>query len=87
MICVVLSLVGCNKKAIDSSETLPPKVSNIEFWNGGTCIRKYSNVVIRAVYTRQILKTDIEYLVYEIQTEKGVEKIIDSESLAIVFSE
>ena len=84
---MVFALTSCNKKAIDSSKTLPPKVSTIEFWNGGTCIRKYSNVKIQAVHTRQILKTDIEYLVYEIQTENGVEKIIDSESLAIVFSE
>ena len=84
---MVLFLNSCSRQAVDSNETIPSQVSNIEFWNGGTCIRKYSNVSIRVIHLSQILRTDIDYILYEIQTERGLEKIVDSESLTIVFSE
>ena len=73
---------------------IPYHVSYIEFWNGGTLIASYKNATVEIIVQsdKTLLSwTDndnqIQFYIYKITCNGVVEKIIDSEALAIKYRE
>ena len=74
---------------------IPYKVSHIEFWNGGAKIAEYDNVYVEIIvqsnesyFTFTSDGNKVQFYIYKITDKWGnVEKIIDSEALAIKFKE
>ena len=73
---------------------IPYHVSHIEFWNGGSKIYEANNAdVVILVQTNESILTltsqgnKIQFYVYKITSSKGTYKIVDSESLAILYTE
>ena len=73
---------------------IPYHVSHIEFWNGGTNIASMDNAFVEIlVQTNQsfITLTDnnnaIQFYIYKVTCNGKTVKIVDSESLAILFTE
>ena len=73
---------------------IPYHVSHIEFWNGGTKIASMDNAYVEIlVQTNQsfITLTDnnnaIQFYIYKVTCNGKTVKIVDSESLAILFTE
>lgn len=73
---------------------IPNHVSHIEFWNGGTKIYEADNAtVVILVQTNESILTltaqgnKIQFYVYKITSDKGIYKIVDSEALAILYTE
>ena len=74
---------------------IPYKVSYIEFWNGGAKIAEYDNATVEIIiqtnesylsFTKDGNK--VQFYIYKITDKWGnVEKIIDSEALAIKYKE
>lgn len=74
---------------------IPYHVSHIEFWNGGAKMAEYDDATVEIVvqtsesyfsFTKDGNK--IQFYIYKITDKCGnVEKIIDSETLAIKFKE
>lgn len=74
---------------------IPYRVSHIEFWNGGSKIAEYDNATVEIIvqtnesyfsFTKD--GNNIQFYIYKITDKWGdVEKIIDSEALAIKFKE
>ena len=74
---------------------IPYKVSHIEFWNGGSKIAEYDDATVEIIvqtnesyfsFTKD--GNNIQFYIYKITDKWGkVEKIIDSEALAIKFKE
>lgn len=73
---------------------IPYHVSHIEFWNGGTKIASMDDAFVEIlVQTNQsfITLTDnnnaIQFYIYKVTYNGKTVKIVDSESLAILFTE
>lgn len=74
---------------------IPYHVSHIEFWNGGSKIAEYDNAIVEIIIQTNesyfSLTKDgnkVQFYIYKITDKYGnVEKIIDSEALAIKFKE
>lgn len=74
---------------------IPYHVSHIEFWNGGSKIAEYDNATVEIIIQTNesyfsITKdgNKVQFYIYKITDKYGnVEKIIDSEALAIKFKE
>lgn len=73
---------------------IPYHVSHIEFWNGGTKIASMDDAFVEIlVQTNQsfITLTDnnnaIQFYIYKVTCNGKTVKIVDSESLAILFTE
>lgn len=74
---------------------IPYKVSHIEFWNGGSKIAEYNDATVEIIvqtnesyfsFTKD--GNQIQFYIYKITDKWGkVVKIIDSEALAILFTE
>ena len=74
---------------------IPYSVSHIEFWNGGSKMAEYDNATVEIIiqtnesyfsFTKD--GNNIQFYIYKITDKWGkVEKIIDSEALAIKFKE
>ena len=74
---------------------IPYRVSHIEFWNGGSKIAEYDDATVEIIvqtnesyfsFTKD--GNNIQFYIYKITDKWGkVEKIIDSEALAIKFKE
>lgn len=74
---------------------IPYRVSHIEFWNGGAKMAEYDDATVEIIvqtsesyfsFTKDGNK--IQFYIYKITDKWGnVEKIIDSEALAIKFKE
>lgn len=99
---LVLVLFGCllssvfayteGKKIKDVG--IPSHVSYIEFWNGGTKIASMYNAYVEIlVQTNQSFLTltdnnnSVQFYIYKVTSEGKTVKIIDSECLAILFTE
>ena len=73
---------------------IPYHVSHIEFWNGGSKIATFDNAIVEIiVQTNNSLvtltgdKNNIQFYIYKITCNGKIVKIIDSEALAILFTE
>lgn len=73
---------------------IPYHVSHIEFWNGGTKIASMDDTYVEIlVQTNQsfLTLTDnnnaIQFYIYKVTCNGKTVKIIDSEALAIIFTE
>ena len=73
---------------------IPYHVSHIEFWNGGTKIATFDNAIVEIIIEsdKTILsltsnENKIQFYTYKITCNGKVVKIIDSEALAIIFTE
>ena len=74
---------------------IPYKVSHIEFWNGGSKIAEYDNATVEIIvqtnesyFSFTSDGNKVQFYIYKITDKYGkVEKIIDSEALAIKFTE
>ena len=74
---------------------IPYHVSHIEFWNGGSKMAEYDNATVEIIIQTNesyfSLTKDgnkVQFYIYKITDKYGnVEKIIDSEALAIKFKE
>lgn len=74
---------------------IPAHVSHIEFWNGGTCIGKYDNAKVEFVIKNSVHRTmsltkentRVVFYRYDITVDGRTESIIDSEALAIKYTE
>lgn len=73
---------------------IPHNVSHIEFWNGGTKIASMNNAFVEIlILTNQSLfkltnnNNAIQFYVYKVTCDGKTVKIVDSESLAILFTE
>lgn len=74
---------------------IPYHVSHIEFWNGGSKMAEYDNATVEIIIQTNesyfSLTKDgnkVQFYIYKITDKWGnVEKIIDSEALAIKFKE
>lgn len=73
---------------------IPYHVSHIEFWNGGSKIATFDNATVELIvqtnnsyFTLSGDKNNIQFYIYKITCNGKVVKIIDSESLAILFTE
>lgn len=73
---------------------IPNHVSHIEFWNGGTIIASMDNAFVEIlVMTNQSLlkltnnNNAIQFYIYKVTYNGKTVKIVDSESLAILFTE
>ena len=74
---------------------IPYHVSHIEFWNGGSKIAEYDDATVEIIvqtnesyfsFTKD--GNNIQFYIYKITDKWGkVEKIIDSEALAIKYRE
>ena len=74
---------------------IPYHVSHIEFWNGGSKIAEYDNATVEIIvetnesyfsFTKDGNK--VQFYIYKVTDKYGnVEKIIDSEALAIKYRE
>lgn len=99
---LVLVLFGCFMSSVFAYTEgkrikdvgIPYHVSHIEFWNGGTKIASMDNAYVEIlVQTNQsfITLTDnnnaIQFYIYKVTCNGKTVKIVDSESLAILFTE
>lgn len=74
---------------------VPYRVSHIEFWNGGSKMAEYDNATVEIIIQTNesyfsLTKdgNNVQFYIYKITDKYGnVEKIIDSEALAIKFKE
>lgn len=73
---------------------IPYHVSHIEFWNGGSKIAAFDNATVEIIIEsdKTILsltsnENKIQFYTYKITCNGKVVKIIDSEALAILFTE
>lgn len=73
---------------------IPYHVSHIEFWNGGTKIASMNDAYVEIlIQTNQSFLTltdnsnSIQFYVYKVTCNGKTVKIVDSESLAILFTE
>ena len=72
---------------------IPNHVSHIEFWNGGTNIASMDNAFVEIlVLTNQSFfkftnNNAIQFYIYKVTYNGKTVKIVDSESLAILFTE
>lgn len=73
---------------------IPYHVSHIEFWNGGTKIATFDNATVELiVQTNESFLTltskgnQVQFYIYKITSNGKTVKIIDSEALAILFTE
>lgn len=69
---------------------LPSFVSHIEFWNGGSKIYEADNAsIIILIQTNENFLTcnKVQLYVYKITSDKGTCKIINSETMAILYKD
>jgi hypothetical protein len=85
-----LALTGCNTQFKVSNRGVPSHVSHVEFWNGGTKILTANDATIEytIVTSEKLIGASISFYTYTITVpgNKPV-KIIDSEALAILYTE
>ena len=69
---------------------LPSFVSHIEFWNGGSKIYEADNAsIIILIQTNEnfLSCNKVQFYVYKVTSDKGTCKIINSETMAILYKD
>lgn len=74
---------------------IPEKLTHIEFWNGGSKIASFDNVKVEIIiqtnesyFSLTKDSNKVQFYVYKITDKNGrVVKIVDSEALAILYTE
>ena len=90
--CLVSSVVASNYSdaKVVKDVGLPSFVSHIEFWNGGSKIYEADNAsIIILIQTNENFLTcnKVQFYVYKVTSEKGTCKIINSETMAILYKD
>lgn len=90
--CLVSSVVASNYSdaKVVKDVGLPSFVSHIEFWNGGSKIYEADNAsIIILIQTNENFLTcnKVQFYVYKITSDKGTCKIINSETMAILYKD
>ena len=90
---LVTSVFAWNEGKTIQDVGIPYRVSHIEFWNGGSCIAKIDNATVEIIVEKN--KTllsltndtnEIQFYVYKVTSSGKTVYIVDSESLAIIFT-
>ena len=90
--CLLSSVVASNHSdaKVVKDVGLPSFVSHIEFWNGGSKIYEADNASITIlIQTNENFLTcnKVHFYVYKITSDKGTCKIINSETMAILYKD
>ena len=90
--CLLSSVVASNYSdaKVVKDVGLPSFVSHIEFWNGGSKIYEADNASITIlIQTNENFLTcnKVQLYVYKITSDKGTCKIINSETMAILYKD
>ena len=90
--CLLSSVVASNYSdaKVVNDVGLPSFVSHIEFWNGGSKIYEADNASITIlIQTNENFLTcnKVQFYVYKITSDKGTCKIINSETMAILYKD
>lgn len=90
--CLVSSVVASNYSdaKVVKDVGLPSFVSHIEFWNGGSKIYEADDAsIIILIQTNENFLTcnKVQFYVYKITSDKGTYKIINSETMAILYKD
>lgn len=92
--CLLSSVFSYTQEKTIKDVGIPHYVSHIEFWNGGTNIASMDNafVEILIMTDQSLLKLTenynaIQFYIYKVTYNGKTVKIVDSESLAILFTE
>lgn len=89
--CALMALSSCDVQTTVNNEGIPSDFLWIEFWNGGGCIGRYTNVHmdIKIVSTSKVFGESVYFYKYIVTNQElGLrETIIDSEALALKYKE
>lgn len=90
--CLVSSVVASDYSdaKVVKDDGLPSFVSHIEFWNGGSKIYEADNAnIIILIQTNEnfLICNKVQFYVYKITSDKGTYKIINSETMAILYKD
>ena len=84
--CVLLA--SCNTSSKVNNDAFPTEYKTLEFWNGGGCIAKYTDVSMEVIMMQSSTLTNaISFYKYHVFDKKqGIDEfIIDSEALALKY--
>jgi len=87
LVCCVL-FASCNTSSKVRNDAFPTEYETLEFWNGGGCIGKYTDVSMDVTMMQSSSFTNaISFYKYHVFDKKqGIDEyIIDSEALSIKF--
>ena len=90
--CLLSSVVASNYSdaKVVKDAGLPSFVSHIEFWNGGSKIYEADNASITIlIQTNEnfLICNKVQFYVYKVTSDKGTCKIINSETMAILYKD